>query len=64
MTPRRGGYREMKVNIEILDDDTMWIDFKDKMIRIEKSKEHTNNELMITIHKNEDSDYHAKLIDK
>ena len=54
----------MKVNIEILDEDTMWIDFKDKMIRIEKSKEHTNNELMITIHKNEDSDYHAKLIDK
>ena len=49
--------------MEILDDNTLWIDFKGKMIRIENS-DHTNNKLMITIHKDSDSDYTEKLIER
>ena len=47
--------------IEKINEDTIWIDFKGKMIRIEKSK-HTNNKLWVSIHEDEDSDYTQRWI--
>jgi len=50
-----------KPKMEIVSDNLVWIDFKDKEIRIEQDNLHNKGKLMITVH-NENEDYHAKLL--
>jgi hypothetical protein len=51
-----------KPEMEILSDTIFWIKFKEHEIRIEQDEKHTDGKLMITVHKEEDADYHAKLL--
>ena len=42
-------------------DDVLWLNYKGYEIRIEKSKFHNNNNLVITVHKDTQSDYTHRL---
>ena len=58
----RGSYTNMSIlkNLEIVDD-VLWLNYKGYEIRIEKSKSHNNNNLVITIHPDTESDYTHRL---
>ena len=47
-------------NLEVVDD-VLWLNYKGYEIRIEKSKSHNNNNLVITVHKDTQSDYTHRL---
>ena len=47
-------------NLELVDD-VLWLNYKGYEIRIEKSKFHNNNNLVITVHKDTQSDYTHRL---
>jgi hypothetical protein len=47
-------------NLEIIND-VLWLNYKGYEIRIEKSKSHNNNNLVITVHADIESDYTHKL---
>ena len=47
-------------NLEVVDD-VLWLNYKGYEIRIEKSKSHNNNNLVITVHPDTESDYTHKL---
>ena len=51
-----------KPEMEVLLDTVLWIKFKEHDIRIEQDEEYNDGKLMITVHKGEDADYHAKLL--
>ena len=42
-------------------DDILWLNYKGYEIRIEQSKFHNNNNLVITVHKDTQSDYTHRL---
>ena len=42
-------------------DDVLWLNYKGYEIRIEQSKFHNNNNLVITVHKDTQSDYTHRL---
>ena len=42
-------------------DDVLWLNYKGYEIRIEKSKSHNNNNLVITVHPDTESDYTHRL---
>tara|TARA_R100001129_G_scaffold4450_1_gene4073 strand:- start:161 stop:400 length:240 start_codon:yes stop_codon:yes gene_type:complete len=54
--------RKKKVlnNLEIVDD-VLWLNYKGYEIRIEKSVFHNNNNLVITVHPDTESDYTHRL---
>ena len=47
-------------NLEVVDD-VLWLNYKGYEIRIEKSKFHNNNNLVITVHPDTESDYTHRL---
>ena len=47
-------------NLEVVDD-VLWLNYKGYEIRIEKSKSHNNNNLVITVHPDTESDYTHRL---
>ena len=47
-------------NLEI-QDDVLWLNYKGYEIRIEKSITHNNNNLVITVHPDTESDYTHRL---
>jgi hypothetical protein len=47
--------------VRIEEQDVQWYEFFNSWIRIERSSE-TNNDVMVTVHKDEDSDYIGKLV--
>tara|TARA_R110002073_G_scaffold255128_1_gene417753 strand:- start:126 stop:362 length:237 start_codon:yes stop_codon:yes gene_type:complete len=47
-------------NLEIVGD-VLWLNYKNYEIRIEKTKSHNNNNLIITVHPDTESDYTHRL---
>ena len=47
-------------NLEIVGD-VLWLNYKNYEIRIEKTKSHNNNNLVITVHPDTESDYTHRL---
>ena len=47
-------------NLEIVDD-VLWLNYKGYEIRIQKSKYYSNNNLVITVHPDTESDYTHRL---
>ena len=47
-------------NLEIVDD-VLWLNYKGYEIRIENSKSHNDNNLVITVHPDTESDYTHRL---
>tara|TARA_R110000851_G_C12746010_1_gene531468 strand:+ start:350 stop:586 length:237 start_codon:yes stop_codon:yes gene_type:complete len=47
-------------NLEIVGD-VLWLNYKNYEIRIEKTKSHNNNSLVITVHPDTESDYTHRL---
>ena len=49
-----------KFNFQVIND-ILWLTYKGYEIRIEKSKHHNNNNLVITVHPDVESDYTHRL---
>mgnify|MGYP005995795895 CR=1 FL=1 len=50
-----------KLQEQNLEGDVLWLNYKGHEIRIEKSKLHNNNNLVITVHPDSESDYTHRL---
>ena len=57
---RRDNMKNTLNNLEVVDD-VLWLNYKGYEIRIEKSKSHNNNNLVITVHPDTESDYTHRL---
>ena len=59
-TNREDNMKNTLNNLEVVDD-VLWLNYKGYEIRIEKSKSHNNNNLVITVHPDTESDYTHRL---
>ena len=57
---RRDNMKNTLNSLELVDD-VLWLNYKGYEIRIEQSKFHNNNNLVITVHKDTQSDYTHRL---